>query len=1063
MHQSMLCIIMCSCVFRLCVCSYWRDSAFWQKAKLTADLTALRQGETSPIFQKSAPKPITDPNFFPLCGNGRLDTKADYERMQREGRLKSMYFTTRELNKITGQTETKIDNNHSLVVMADEVCDDGNRIDLDGCSGDCLGLDVWTSSCELAMDRKLKYEDLVAVPGTGDMIASTLDGIYLLNKIIPGQRIQTSTLLYSKDFEVTNIWLLSETDIALYSSTQRIIWKLEGFKTRTPTLSSIKDLTKFIQPSNNRAGYLSDGGLIFRDNHTIILLDNATGEIVSNCTFTHLFDESCFYGSTQQPDVFMRCDAIRMFFEMTPSLCSAKSIELSLTGYNIWQDATIAINNYAVKDISQKVKGFHSFVDPPLPPPLDTNSLGTPFIYKGYSAIGLAFEVIMGSPRLALDPNPMTYLRSVGDETVLAWVLGQSNSCGQEPCIFDLPLGYDPFSSTPFDGATGKSMFHVLEELVNDELKLNPNITTLYDLRYENFGTIYERVIDKFMLFIAEYSKTHSFKTRTTHPESNNIWLIRDDSLYEISRSGVQARFADGTCLPSNIAICPPYFWANGGSACRPCVIKDEASPAWKSVCDGYCLSNTCYGIQGTQGSRRLLSARQSGWVMFIVEGDRTLLEKTWPNATLSSWGGNETSVTVKSDDIEATVANLNKTLANLTTKLSILHHPFGLGGDQSVGDIVFTVANNNHTDVLAKIRELWPHASIENSDRYITITVPTSNDPQQDMRSVKLKLTENNDLRIVVNPYLKVMVRNPPETPDDVLFTVNGSNVATLRIIWPTAVFEVRSSTIKVTIPSTGNVSNDLHYAKRGFENNHTGFIVITSPYRRGVPSYTGTTQPPTTTPKPAPIAYATIASLEINRKITATLLAELATNVSNCLCTPGAYAFCNISVLSVSIGNKTTYCANSVCLGIAGRRRVLLQTKVEGGGVNMGIVTSNPIPAPDNKIEASSSVVTNTKYSANAPIFNLRELDSAEKLIKMVQEKCTDFLRKDEDKGPNITINVGIPSLVGVVLIVVCVCVCARGSKNRTYRAPGGAEFPTPLHYARISFADTPTHFKE
>jgi cysteine-rich repeat protein len=1057
----MLCIVVCSCAFRLCVCSMWEQSEFWKNAKLTADLTALRQSELPPLPQKPIPKKITDPNFFPLCGNGRIDTKADYERLQREGRLHPMTFTKRMLSLIADTDSDNMDALHSLVFMADEVCDDGNREDLDGCSGDCLSLDVWTSSCEIAMDRKLKYEVLIAVPGTGHMIASASDGIYALSKIMPGQRIQTSMLICSKDFEVTNIWLLSSTDIALYSSKKRMIYKFEGMK---KTITPARDLTKVVNASNNEIEFLGDGGLIIRDDHTIVLLDSVIGDIVSKCTFTQLLDESCFYISTTRNEVKLRCDSIRVVFVVTPSLCSTEDGAKNwLETENIWRDVMNAVNDYVLKDTPQSVQGFYSFVDPPLKTSPTVNSTKTPVVLRGYLAMGLVFEIMYDSPRLLLDPNLMNYFRGAGDETVISWLMSRSPSCGPEPCIFDLPLGYNPLSSTTFSGASRKTFFHVLEELVSDELKLNPNITTLYDLRTE--GKMYLRVIYKFVLFLREYSKAHSFKKRITHPETNNLWMFQGDSLYEISRSGVQARFADGTCLPSNIAICPPYFWANGGSACRPCVIKDEASPAWKSVCDGYCLSNTCYGIQGTQGSRRLLATRQSGWVMFIVKGDQTLLTKTWPNATLSSWGGNETAVTLKSDDIEATAASLNKTLANMTTKLSILIPPFGLGGDQSVGDIVFTVVkNSNHTDVLAKIRELWPHASIENADRYITITVPTSNDPQQDMRSVKLKLAENNDLHVVVNPYLKVMVSNPPETPDDILFTVNCSNVATLRIIWPTALFvAVDNSTIKVTIPSTGNVSNDLHYARRGFVNS-TGFTVITSPYRRGVPYTGGTTQPPTTTPKPAPIAYATLASLEINRtvKITATLLAELVTNVTNSLCTPGAYAFCNVSVLSVSIGNRTTYCAKSVCLGIARRR--LLQTKVEGGNVNMGIVTSNPIPAPERRIEASSSVVTGTNYSANAPVFNRQELDDAEKLIKLVQEKFTDFFRKEEGEESIETWKIGVVC-AGILLIIGSVWAlksrcCFKNGKQLSSKA----DFSPQLPYTRILIADTATkRFKE
>ena len=73
--------------------------------------------------------------FLPLCGNGKIDGKADYEVWYAMHSEK--WFDWK------GVAEAKI--------LVDEVCDDGNRLDGDGCSADCLDFDIYTEPCILMM------------------------------------------------------------------------------------------------------------------------------------------------------------------------------------------------------------------------------------------------------------------------------------------------------------------------------------------------------------------------------------------------------------------------------------------------------------------------------------------------------------------------------------------------------------------------------------------------------------------------------------------------------------------------------------------------------------------------------------------------------------------------------------------------------------------------------------------------------------------------------------------------------------------------------------------------
>ena len=94
------------------------------------DLVALRTAarttpldgwsRTNALYDRFS-EPLPTDLLAPLCGNGRLDTRADYPA------------------NFTG-------------IWVDEVCDDGNRLDGDGCAADCASMDAWTSPCPLALN-----------------------------------------------------------------------------------------------------------------------------------------------------------------------------------------------------------------------------------------------------------------------------------------------------------------------------------------------------------------------------------------------------------------------------------------------------------------------------------------------------------------------------------------------------------------------------------------------------------------------------------------------------------------------------------------------------------------------------------------------------------------------------------------------------------------------------------------------------------------------------------------------------------------------------------------------
>ena len=111
---------------------------------------------------------------------------------------------------------------HNITILADEECDDGNRFDLDGCSADCMHVDAWTSSCEIAVEimadfnnKTLVYEDIIFDNARNVMVVSALYGIYSLS-LTDGDIAVKARLIASKSFPVTNIFKQSNSFI-LYS------------------------------------------------------------------------------------------------------------------------------------------------------------------------------------------------------------------------------------------------------------------------------------------------------------------------------------------------------------------------------------------------------------------------------------------------------------------------------------------------------------------------------------------------------------------------------------------------------------------------------------------------------------------------------------------------------------------------------------------------------------------------------------------------------------------------------------------------------------------------------
>ena len=201
-------------------------------------------------------------------------------------------------------------------------------------------------------------------------------------------------------------------------------------------------------------------------------------------------------------------------------------------------------------------------------------------------------------------------------------------------------------------------------------------------------------------------------------------------------------------------------------------------------------------------------------------------------------------------------------------------------------------------------------------------------------------------------------------------------------------------------------------------------GNIITTAPptttTRTAPPTTTTRTAPPDTTPVAVePLAYATVASLSVSETITASMLANLVSNVSTAVCTKDVVdGLCNVTVLTVTIRNVTTYCTHGVCPGIAKGRRLLSDVSVVG----LGIVTTTKLPDISARIN-SVPVVVGYSIRPNAAMNNFSMMDNSFLFVQFVGNSYTVFMGPVVGGG-DPPFNFG--EFVGIVVLVLLGLFC-------------------------------------
>lgn len=546
---------------------------------------------------------------MPLCGNGRINTKNEYLTHNSP----RITVSKEQLLHITVAPEQNTI--YQVAILADEECDDGNRIDFDGCSADCMYMDLMTSACELAVEQgeNLVYEDIMYDKVRKTMVISTLQGIYSLE----GDTSLKPKLLASKDFPVDHIFRLN-TEILLYSASEQTLWRLpDGANNitvfRTLPLSKRKASQSSWKPMIPR----ENGPMMFRDETAWVYLP-LPSEPGIKCNVSQMVNLNCYFLQEIEQNFWINC-GYELAILIGANVCQAyhRSDPLRSMEGTLWSDVFQTV-------ITQKTElRYFSKVEQRYSPEFaegDTQPNAV-IAVEGYTPIGGFFEMTINSPRKLNSSNQIPLIYYLGEPSLWEMALTSPTSgpgqCGKDTCLFDNDVAYDITQEDPLKHATGTSWNAVLQEEID---KIAPPTTSLYDLKMNS--TRYRAFLHAFAKRYEAIVEKQTILDMVKHPVSHGLWALQKNKIVEISKTGIKIKRSDGKCIPSGAMLCDKCMWAPSGAQCRPCSENQSQSFAWRLSCQG------C--DQG--GTRRLLNSEQTT-IYFTVMGERSQVMALWPNA----------------------------------------------------------------------------------------------------------------------------------------------------------------------------------------------------------------------------------------------------------------------------------------------------------------------------------------------------------------------------------------------------------------------------------------------
>jgi cysteine-rich repeat protein len=627
---------------------------FWTRAEKTLLLSETRSNNTA-----SRPLSLSGKRaqILPLCGNGRVDNKTDY----------AAYYLNHPPLTISLSGEPR-----SVTLSADEVCDDGNHLDMDGCSADCMHMDLWVSPCEIATDMpsNVVYESMIWDGGA--MVVSTADGLYAM-EMGAGDKVVKARLLATKPaaFTVTSIFRQPDMSLILYSASTQTFWRMAAGENRT--IDFVRAFTRDV-PGDVKSPYLNDdqlkedfsfgsmrgwddagycneedGSIFFHGDGMMAYLETPLAKVTQCLGY---YAEKCFFAGNEPGNkrimhftcyafgnaaIYNGASLLGMQSKVTVGpggLCRSTLgyIEEPPYGSNesrsIFSDVLLlsALKYGLLRTVPYKM-------DITISPPLDhPPSFAYTQLYHPWGVLQESPTRSAGKVLLNLVEGDMT----VGEASIARMLLREEDSCSTSAlCAFDSRVGYDLLASDPYFNLTGNLTWYSILEKELFRLASYRGWKRIADIKLKHEGIVYWNFVD--FVFNTQFVKPYTSALRVlafeTHPITGNLWALRSDRLVEFSKTGVVTpTSADPSkCLPIGVGLCPKNHWAPSGLPCRPCGETDKSAPAWVARCLPHNLTNDAEELR------------------FTLWGNATAIQAAWPDAVVVA--NNRHKIIVRSRD----------------------------------------------------------------------------------------------------------------------------------------------------------------------------------------------------------------------------------------------------------------------------------------------------------------------------------------------------------------------------------------------------------------------------
>lgn len=448
--------------------------------------------------------------FLPLCGNGVLNTKQDYEQ----------HYRTHPAFRV-GTSDVQ--------VIVDEECDDGNRRDGDGCSADCMDVDSIVPPCKvetpqairaLSVDQK-NGNTYVATPDGLHLLTVTKDGI-LLTKLMD-QEIES---MFASDGKVFffNKGALSvyETDIVrplVTTGTAKCHWVM------------MADTFYFIASSSTSVWIM--------DCRTRELKTFATLTPSSEATPSSEFKE-CHADKSQ---AYIKCGVADGYYEIRYS-SGVTFIPYTPSAYpdNVWLKAFFTLMD------ATAMQYFFPISRPQL---LGSSSYSVS-TDREIAVSSDFFAVSKSNVRALLSPAlpsvfQTTPIQAIGNKELINVTTSLDFQCYLgERCYMDIPVTQDVYSGT----SDTMTYFDLLRDLMAKDLAT------------------------AFTEFSKQLRASRSFPTTVTqHPKTKAFLILHNGNIYYIGRRGTSIRKGDGSCIPFDVKACPEGHWGDTENTCTPCTM----------------------------------------------------------------------------------------------------------------------------------------------------------------------------------------------------------------------------------------------------------------------------------------------------------------------------------------------------------------------------------------------------------------------------------------------------------------------------------------------------------